>query len=50
MASVSPVTVFVAPGPDVTKTTPTLPVDLAYPSAWRTQQLTHDALKYVLFF
>ena len=28
-ASVSPVTEFVAPGPEVTKTTPILPVDLA---------------------
>ena len=28
-----PVTVFVAPGPDVTKHTPTLPETLAYPSA-----------------
>ncbi len=28
-----PVTRFVAPGPDVAKTTPTFPVDLAYPSA-----------------
>ena len=29
IASVKPVTVLVAPGPDVTKTTPTFPVDLA---------------------
>lgn len=28
-ASVSPVTAFVAPGPEVTRQTPTLPVDLA---------------------
>ena len=28
-----PVTKFVAPGPDVEITTPTLPVTLAYPSA-----------------
>ena len=33
MASVKPVTILVTPGPDVTKTTPTLPVDFAYPSA-----------------
>ena len=29
IASVSPVTAFVAPGPDVTRTTPTLPEDRA---------------------
>ena len=33
IASVSPVTEFVTPGPDVTSMTPTLPLDLAYPSA-----------------
>ena len=33
MASVNPVTTFVAPGPDVTNTTPTLPEERAYPSA-----------------
>ena len=33
IASVKPVTTFVAPGPDVTNTTPTLPVERAYPSA-----------------
>ena len=32
-ASVNPVIALVAPGPDVTKTQPTLPVDRAYPSA-----------------
>ena len=32
-ASVRPVTAFVAPGPEVTRTTPGLPEDLAYPSA-----------------
>src|SRR5687768_8689710 len=32
-ASASPVTMFVIPGPEVTKTTPALPVALAYPSA-----------------
>ena len=32
-ASVKAVTTFVAPGPDVTKTTPGLPDDLAYPYA-----------------
>ena len=32
-ASVRPVTAFVAPGPDVTSTTPVLPVERAYPSA-----------------
>ena len=44
MASTSPVTRFVAPGPDVAQQTPTLPVARAYPSAakqafssWRTR-------------
>ncbi len=44
IASVSGVTMFVAPGPDVAKHTPTLPDALAYPSAacpppasWRTR-------------
>ena len=32
-ASVKPVTAFVAPGPEVTKTTPGFPEDRAYPSA-----------------
>ena len=32
-ASVSPVTQLVAPGPEVTSTTPTLPVERAKPSA-----------------
>ena len=43
-AFVSPVTQLVAPGPEVTMTTPTLPVERAYPSAaciapcsWRTR-------------
>ena len=35
-ASASPVTRFVAPGPDVAMQTPTLPVHLAYPSAANT--------------
>ena len=33
IASLTGVTVLVAPGPDVTITTPGLPVDLAYPDA-----------------
>jgi hypothetical protein len=32
-AVASPVTVFVAPGPEVTRQTPVLPVARAYPSA-----------------
>ena len=43
-ASTSPVTRFVAPGPEVAQQTPTFPVERAYPSAakqafssWRTR-------------
>ena len=39
-ASVNPVTALVAPGPEVTKTTPTFPVDLAYPLPYE-QRLVH---------
>ena len=45
IASVIPVTALVAPGPEVTSTTPALPVERAYPSAAWVAACQHQALE-----